>query len=188
MNTLSTKLHRGLEFVCECLCHCVNVHEAVCEHIFVCVCVCEWIMTGCGSTEGIDNSLGCGPRGIAGRHSAVLTLHSHITECLALSPALLHNPCPRTTTTPHPHLNSPMTSLPDLQFPFVSPSFAFLSLVIQCFSLIFTAMFLSNGAELTTVHCPVNLAYLSSGPLRCSTRAPQGLLALTYKSCSLHTH
>lgn len=92
-------------------------------------------MTDCGSTEGIDNSLGCGPQGRAGRHSAVLTLHSHITECLALSPALLHSPRPRTTTTTTatttgapqtaPHLHSTMTSLLDLLLlPSLSPSFA----------------------------------------------------------------
>lgn len=150
-------------------------------------------MTGCGSTEGIDNSLGCGPQGRAGRHSAVLTLHSHITECLALSPAFLHNPRPRTTIPPTPaHLHSTMTSLLDL-LPSLSPPSAFYlsfhSIFLRVIPL-HTIIFLPNGARLTTVHCPVNPLTLFCTPqgAHTLTQAPLNLLALTYKSCSLHIH
>lgn len=130
-----------------------------------CVCLCFWIMTGCGSTEGFDNSLGCEPQGMAGRHSAVLTVHSHITECLTLSPALLCSLHPRTATTTHLHYIT------------FSPSFCvFKSPILSwLFSL---STFLSNGAELTMVQCCVNPLWLSSGP-QCSTWAPLELLSLT---------
>ena len=127
-------------------------------------------MTCCGSTEGIDNSLGCGPQGRAGRHSAVLTLHSHITECLALSPAFLHSPRPRTTTTtttaatttrapqtppPTPSLHNDITARPSSS-PLSESLFCPLSLVQQSISPSYPAIFLSDGAEPTMLHCAVN--------------------------------
>lgn len=80
-----------------------QIKLCVCVGVCVGVCVCKWIMMGCGPTEGIDNSLDCRPWGRAGRHSAALTLDSHITVCLALShPALLYRLRPQTTIAPPP--------------------------------------------------------------------------------------
>lgn len=134
-------------------------------------------MTGCGSTEGIDNSPGRGPQGRAGRHSAVLTLHSHITECLALSPALLHSPRPRTTTAPplhHPaHLHSAMTSLPDLLFS-PSSSSAFLSLVPHSISLSYPAIFSHASPPLIVLLILCNSLLDPSGCPHLNSR-PSGL-------------
>lgn len=70
-------------------------------------------MRGCGSTEGIDNSPGWGPQGRAGRHSAVLVLHSHITTCSQLPSSLPQSPPMNHHHSPPPplHLHSPSPSL-----------------------------------------------------------------------------
>lgn len=120
-----------------CLCTSVQRFEQIhvgpvcvwispCSSVCMCVYSCEWIMTGCGSTEGIDNSRAGGPRG-----EQVDTLQSWPCTLTLLSASLsarLSSTIPAQEPPPH-HPYTPRSLHHDITArPFFFPRVFFLLL------------------------------------------------------------